>query len=144
MLAETATAQPQWLSPSHLPSILSERFCMFKFARKREACGSIRTGGLRFHRIKLVFFCNGRESDRTANYNAYSNETPCFGLFQVLIVYNNVSNINNIIDDSNSVIKNLRLHYKKKTVTETTFWTLLYLDFVHRLIFNDALLCFHL
>lgn len=56
LLAEIATAQSQWLSPSHLPSVLSERFCMIQLARKREACGSIRTGELRSHRIKLVFF----------------------------------------------------------------------------------------
>jgi len=51
-------------------------------------------------------FCNGRESNRTVNYTAYSSGAPCFGLFQVLIVYN-VSSISDIIDDSNSVIKKL-------------------------------------
>jgi len=50
----------------------------------------------------------------TVNYKAYSNGTPCFGLFQVLIVCNKVSNINDNIGDSNSVIKKIDVYVTRR------------------------------
>jgi hypothetical protein len=69
---------------------------------------------------KTSVFCNGRESEQNRNYTAYSSSAPCFGLFQVLIVYN-VSNINDIIEDSNSVIQKLTFTLQEEDSNRSNF-----------------------